>query len=183
MISEFFSVFPSIDINDQVYLREIRSEDIKNFYEYITCADVTKFLSDPEIPKSLDEAREELLYWADLFTRRSSVYWAIADKKNDALIGTAGFNSWSKYHRRAEISYDLSSTYWNRGIMTDVVRAITKFAFDHMKVNRIQATVVHYNIGSIKVVEKCHYAQECELVNYGVLHGKSENFFMYAITN
>jgi len=66
--------------------------------------------------------------------------------------------------------------------MTDVVRKISDFAFDHMIVHRIQATVVHYNIGSLRVLEKCHYIKEGDLIDYGVLHGKSENFVMCSRT-
>jgi [ribosomal protein S5]-alanine N-acetyltransferase len=182
MTIEIFKEFSAIDINDEIFLRQITRNDIASFYQYISKPEVTKFLSDPEIPNNLNEAETELMYWADLFLKRRSIYWAVAKKENNELIGTAGFNSWSQYHRRAEISYDLSHLYWGRGVMTSVIKKITDFAFKHMQVNRIQATVLHYNVGSLRVLEKCNYIREGRLINYGILHGKEEDFFMCAIT-
>ena len=180
-INDFFTKFPELDLED-VLLRKISAEDVADFYEYITDKEVVKFLSDSEIPSSLESAKMELMYWASLYERKRSIYWAISDKSNGKLIGTCGFNSWSKEHSRAEISYDLSTKYWNRGIMTKVVNAITKFGFDVMKVKRIQATIVTFNTASVRVLEKCGYNKEGILENFGVLHGKQEDFYMHAIT-
>lgn len=176
-----FSRFPELRFGD-VVLREIAPEDVNDFYDYITSKEVTKYLSDSEIPSSRDSARTELMYWANLYHRRISIYWAISDVKTAKLIGTAGFNFWNKEHKRAEISYDLSAKYWSKGIMTNVVSEITKFGTEVMQVNRLQATVVHFNHASARVLEKCGYHKEGELENFGILHGKSENFYMYSFT-
>ena len=184
MVNEdsIFSKFPELDIDRNIVLRQINLKDLDDFYSYIAAKEVTKFLSDPEIPSNLEEAEVELMYWANLYIRRRSVYWGVCDKNTGKLIGTSGFNSWSKYHQRAEISYDLSHHYWNKGIMTKVVEIISDYGFRVMQLKRIQATVVHYNIGSSKVLEKCGYDMEGELKNYGKLHGKSESFYMYSST-
>lgn len=178
---DIFLQFPELDLGD-VLLRKISTDDIEDFYEYITDRELAKFLSDSEIPSNLDNARLELMYWASLYEKKRSIYWAISDKNNGKLIGTCGFNSWSREHDRAEISYDLSRKYWNRGIMTKVIQKITKFAFDQMQVKRIQATVVTFNSASVKVLEKCGYNKEGVLKNFGVLHGKQEDFYMYSLT-
>jgi len=177
--NNIFLKFPELRF-DNILMREITLSDVDNFYEYITSAEVTKYLSDSEIPSSRENAEVELMYWANLYYRKISVYWAICDADSGELIGTAGFNSWSKEHKRAEISYDLSAKYWNKGIMTKVVSTLTEFGINVMKVNRLQATVVTFNHGSARVLEKCHYQKEGELENFGILHGKSENFYMYS---
>lgn len=176
-----FSKFPEVRLGN-VLLREIVLDDVDDFYDYITSKEVTKYLSDSEIPSSRESAKAELMYWANLYKRRVSIYWAICDARTGRLIGTAGFNSWSREHKRAEISYDLSAQYWNKGIMTKVVSEITKFGLEVLKVNRLQATVVTFNDASARVLEKCNYKKEGELENFGILHGKSENFYMYSFS-
>jgi ribosomal-protein-alanine N-acetyltransferase len=178
--NRFFLQFPKLDLGN-VLLRKISIEDVEDFYEYITDKELVKFLSDSEIPSSLESAKLELMYWASLYEKKRSIYWAIADKNNGKLIGTCGFNSWSREHHRAEISYDLSRKYWNSGIMTKVVSAITAFAFNVMDVKRIQATIVTFNSASVRVLEKCDYHQEGVLKNFGILHGKQEDFYMHSI--
>jgi ribosomal-protein-alanine N-acetyltransferase len=175
-----FQEFPVIALN-KVNLRELKKSDTKDFYDYITHDKVKKYLSDQEIPKDLLGAEEEVKYWANLFVHMRSIYWGIATKNENKLIGTAGFNNWNRVHGRAEISYDLNYNYWNQGIMTEVVIGITKFAFEILGVNRCQATVVIDNIGSIKVLEKAGYVCEGKLRNYNILHGEIVDSFMYSI--
>ena len=180
-MSDFFSEFPVIELED-VILREIQQEDVESFYKYISTEEVTKYLADSEIPSDLENAKVELMYWGTLFMKKSSVYWAIADKKSGKIIGTCGFNSWSREHRRVEISYDLSHEYWSRGIMTSVVKSLTEFAFSEMGANRIQATIVDFNKGSLRVLEKCGYKEEGLMKNFGVIQSKSHDFYMYSNT-
>jgi [ribosomal protein S5]-alanine N-acetyltransferase len=180
-MNDFFTEFPRIELGD-VILREIQQQDVESFYKYISSAEVIKYLADSEIPSSVENARVELMYWGTLFMKKSSVYWAIADKKSGEIIGTCGFNSWSREHRRVEISYDLSHQYWSRGIMTNVVKHLTEFAFSKMNANRIQATIVDFNKGSIRVLEKCGYKEEGLMKNFGVIQGNSHNFYMYSNT-
>jgi [ribosomal protein S5]-alanine N-acetyltransferase len=180
-MDSFFAEFPRIELGD-VILREVHPKDIESFYEYISSAEVVKYLADSEIPSSVENAGVELMYWGNLFMKKNSVYWAIADKKSGQIIGTCGFNSWSREHRRVEISYDLSYKYWGSGIMTSVVKSLTEFAFSKMNAKRIQATVVDFNKGSIRVLEKCGYKEEGLMKSFGVIQGKSHGFYMYSYT-
>lgn len=180
-MSDFFSEFPVVELKD-VVLREIHPRDVEGFYRYISSEEVIKYLADSEIPSSPETAKIELMYWGGLFAKRSSVYWAIADKKSGEIIGTCGFNSWSREHRRVEISYDLSYQYWGKGIMTSVVAHLTEFAFSRMNARRIQATIVDFNKGSLRVLEKCGYAQEGLMKNFGIINSNSCSFYMYSNT-
>jgi ribosomal-protein-alanine N-acetyltransferase len=180
MSENFFEKFPLLQLKD-IKLRELDLKDVKNFYSYLSDPLVNKFICDDDIPKDLSEAERELNYWADLFKYRRSVYWAITKANNDSLIGTCGFNVWSRTHRRAEISYDLMRKEWGKGLMTKVVRNVCDFAFIRMNINRIQATVAHDNIGSIKVLKKLGFKEEGILREYGVLHGVKKDFYMYSL--
>jgi len=178
-LNQFYEHFPVIKLK-AVTLREIVDEDVVYFFDYINNSEVKTFLSADDSPPTIEKAREELGYWGKLFRYRHCVYWGIADNKTDELIGTCGYNNWSLCHRRCEISYDLNRKYWGRGIMTDVIGAMSDFAFEKMQVNRIQATVVQENIGSIKVLERNNFSQEALLNEFCIIHGKIHNSYMYA---
>jgi ribosomal-protein-alanine N-acetyltransferase len=181
MVYEVFNAFPVIDL-DSVILRELTHSDAEKFYAYMNDPMVKKYLSDDDIPLTLAHAERDVEYWRSLFHNKRSIYWAIAKRKGNELIGTCGFNSWSMVHKRAEISYDLSRKEWGKGIMSKSVQAICDFAFISMRVNRIQATVAHDNILSIKLLERHNFAQEGLLKQYGMLHNKSVDFYMYGLT-
>lgn len=178
-VSSIFDNFPVIDLGD-VILRNIALEhDYKKYYQYITSKQVAKYLSDRDIPTSEESARHELNYWARLFDSRNCIYWAIALKSSNEIIGTCGFNYWNRDHRRSEISYDLDYNFWRRGIMSRAVSAISNFCLQNMQVQRIQATVAIDNIPSIKVLEKSGFYRESMLKSFGVLHNESKDFYMY----
>lgn len=178
MDKDVFEVFPHIDLGE-IEMRQIVPEDVEYFYTYITNDDVKKFLSESDIPKTLEQAGKELMYWGRLFNIRSSIYWAIGLKSNGRIIGTGGFNYWNREQRRAEISYDMARDYWGKGYATAVVKSMIDFAFSNMNIKRIQATVAIHNIASIRVLEKAGFTKEGLMSNYGVLGGESKDFYMY----
>jgi ribosomal-protein-alanine N-acetyltransferase len=94
------------------------------------------------------------------------------------LIGTAGFNVWSRTHQRGELSYDLARPHWGKGLMTRVVQTICDYGFSAMGINRIQATVAIDNIASIRVLSKVGFQEEGLMRDYGILHGKKKDFYM-----
>ena len=61
---------------------------------------------------------------------------------------------------RCEIGYWLAKPYWGRGIMTAVVRAICRHAFDNLGLGKITAHVFSFNDASARVLEKCGFEQE-----------------------
>ncbi len=179
-VHSIFSKFPVLALG-KVNLRQLTKDDTKDFYSYISQDGVKKYLSDQETPRDLISAEVELMYWAGLFRQMRSIYWGIVTKDTNRLIGTCGYNNWSRIHNRVELSYDLNCNYWGRGIMTEAVSAITRFAFEELQASRIQATVVFDNISSMRVLEKAGYLCEGKLRNYNVLHNKTVDALMYAI--
>ena len=180
MNESVFHKFPVLEA-EKVVLRELSPYDVGPFYGYLSDPQVNKYISDEDTPNSLEAAEEEIRYWADLFNYRRSIYWGIADKKTGKLIGTCGFNVWSRTHSRVEVSYDLARAYWNKGIMTNCVRTICDYAFVTMEVNRIQATVATDNYGSIKLLGKVGFQTEGTMRDYGILHGEKRDFYMMSL--
>jgi len=66
--------------------------------------------------------------------------------------------------RSATIGYDLNRDYWGRGITTEALRSIIRYAFSGKLpcpiVNRIQADTIPGNIASEKVLLKLGFVEE-----------------------
>ncbi len=60
----------------------------------------------------------------------------------------------------AEIGYWLGEEYWNRGIATEAVIAVTDFAFDTLGMSRVYAEVFEWNAASMRVLEKAGFVKE-----------------------
>ena len=80
------------------------------------------------------------------------------------MIGAVGADSFEVGgSHRAEIGYWLARPYWGRGIMTDAVRAYIRYAFDDLKLLRLTAHVLAFNVGSTRVLEKNGFKLEGRL--------------------
>ena len=76
-------------------------------------------------------------------------------------VGGVGIHQFSDVYRKtAEIGYWLSEQYWNRGIVTEAIKAISEHAFANYDIVRLQAGVFHYNEASKKVLTKCGFTLE-----------------------
>ena len=67
-------------------------------------------------------------------------------------IGLHGMKDVYKYN--CEIGYWLSETHWGKGITTEAVRAMVKFAFEQTQWLRLFACIFENNPPSMRVLEK-----------------------------
>ncbi|HGM6417954.1 GNAT family N-acetyltransferase [Stenotrophomonas maltophilia] len=74
----------------------------------------------------------------------------------------------------AELGYWLGQAYWGQGVMTRVVGLFAPWVMDELRLFRLQASVVDFNLGSARVLEKNGFQEEgmerCAVYKRGVLH-------------
>jgi RimJ/RimL family protein N-acetyltransferase len=80
----------------------------------------------------------------------------------------------------AELGYWLGEQHWGRGIMTDVVRALTDELFRTFDLTRIFALPFADNVGSIRVLEKARYVLEGRLRHSAIKDGRLRDQLMFA---
>ena len=61
---------------------------------------------------------------------------------------------------RVDLGYCMGCAYWNRGLMTEAVKAVTDFLFSEVGVNRIEISHAVKNLASGRVAEKCGFRFE-----------------------
>jgi ribosomal-protein-alanine N-acetyltransferase len=178
-IQRFFAKFPKIELGD-ITLRDLMLSDKGGYFDMMSHPEGVQYLSDEDIPQSVEDAESEIKYWGGLFYKRHSIFWAIADS-DDKFIGTIGYNNWNFHNKRAEISYDLMHTHWRKGIMTKVLRNVIIFSFKTMDLNRIEARTMEGNIASQKLLEKVGFKYEGTQRGYRIIRGKPENIRLYSV--
>jgi [ribosomal protein S5]-alanine N-acetyltransferase len=88
--------------------------------------------------------------------------FAIAQRATDQLMGAIGLVMHAE-HARAEMGYWLGVPFWNRGYTTEAGRALIRFGFGELGLNRIYATYLTRNPASGRVMEKLGMRYEGEL--------------------
>jgi len=173
-----YAPFPVIDLND-IVLRELTELDAEDYFHYMSKPEMAIYITDGNRPENLKEAQEEVRYWSSLYKNHRSFYWGVALKDDNKLIGTAGFNIINLEHHRAEISYDLDSSFWGQGIMLKSIKNILKIA-DYIGIIRVQATVITDNSRSVNLLERCGFTREGVLKKYEIVANEHRDYYMYA---
>ena len=79
----------------------------------------------------------------------------------DEAIGCIGMLPQDDVARiSAEVGYWLGEPFWNRGIATGALQALTDYAFTELDLVRLFATVMEWNPASARVLEKAGYLYE-----------------------
>ncbi len=167
----------TLDAGNGIRLTELRRSDKHAFVGLLNCREI--YRRTFRIPYPFTEADfekwlakiEKMAHGSEL-----STVWAIRDS-TDQLIGMVGLHSPSDgQSHRAEIGYWLGEPYWGRGIMTGVVRAVCRHAFDELGVTKVTAHVFSFNDASGIVLKKCGF----ELEGYLKRHFLKDDAFIDA---
>lgn len=110
--------------------------------------------------------------------KRDSVY---AIWYNETFAGLIGYKDSDFINHKTEIGYWLAGDMQKKGIMTNCVKALVKFAFNKMGMNRIQIKVAENNTKSEAIPRRLHFQFE-GIERAGERHGdKFRNLKVYSL--
>lgn len=155
---------PTIPLNSQYQLREHLINDVENFFNYYSQAEVHRYIIS-DIPTNIIEAAAEMQYCYDLFYQKKGIFWSISETKTNTMIGAIGLYM-KDSSTIGEISFDLNPRYWRQGIMHASLLKVVDFAFKKIQLNQISAIVHPKNYGSIKLLQKIGFGE-------AILHEKA----------
>lgn len=150
-------------VGNKIILRPWKSEDkqslIKNANNYKIAINLRNQFPYPYTEQSADE-------WLDFVARLSSTESLfLAIETEEKAVGGIAITFGNDVHRcTAELGYWLGEAYWNRGIMTEAVVLLRKYAFEKFPhLQRLYAEPFSTNLGSTKVLEKAQFQFEGRL--------------------
>jgi ribosomal-protein-alanine N-acetyltransferase len=96
-------------------------------------------------------------------------------------IGCIGLQIGRDVHRKtAELGFWLGEPFWGRGIMTEAVAELTRWAFGAFELERIYAEPFATNRASARVLEKAGFACEGRLKASIYKDNQRLDSFLYA---
>ncbi len=125
-------------------------------------AAVFALVSDPEVARFVRfeahrtpaETRAFLELVQQYYRRGEPFAWAILRREDDRLIGSCGFVSQAGERRSAEIGYWLGQPFWGQGYAVEAARALVRFGFEQMGLERVEAKCFVENSAGQRVIEK-----------------------------
>lgn len=76
------------------------------------------------------------------------------------FAGLVGFKSTDKINKKTEIGYWLSECFQKKGIITESVKSLIKFAYDDLDINRVQIKCAVENIPSKNIPKRLGFKLE-----------------------
>lgn len=156
---------------DGFQLRPWRPDDLESLLHHANDADVSRGLRD-RFPYPYTPEDGEAFLAGRVLTPGTL---ALAIEIDGQACGSIGAQQGSAERAHmAELGYWLGQAHWGRGLMTRVVGLFAPWVMDELRLFRLQATVVDFNLGSARVLERNGFQEEgverCAVYKRGVLH-------------
>ncbi|WP_163103428.1 GNAT family N-acetyltransferase [Peribacillus alkalitolerans] len=154
-----------LEMNNKVFFRKYSIERPNDYFTLDYQTDL--------INQKIEKANQDGEYNFGIFI----------DNTNE-LIGTIGlFHILRGSLQRAIVGYHLSQDHNGKGYATEAVKSVVDYAFNTLQLHRIEAGVMPYNIGSMRVLEKAGFQIEGINKKNVKINGKWEDHNLLAILN
>jgi ribosomal-protein-alanine N-acetyltransferase len=155
------------EVNEgNLFLRKISKEDIEFVFQSLNNKDLITYLSLGPI-KTLEHTKRlikgYLKYWD-----KNLQFNYIIELQDDNKIKIGSISLWniSWQHHRAQIGIWLIPSFWSKGLAEKSLSLIKIIAFNHLKINRLEAYIAIDNKRSIALFEKSGFRKEGILKEY-----------------
>ena len=158
-------------------IRSYLASDAESLAKYANNRKIWQNLRDgfPH-PYSIDNARE----FIHKATRMKPETMFAICVSHEAAVGI-GFTLHTDVERiSAEIGYWLGEPFWGRGIMTEALEAVTRYAIREHQLTRVYAVPYDTNKASFRVLEKAGFKLEGRMKKSALKDGKILDQLLYA---
>ena len=156
---------------ERLLLRAITPRDDHAFLRIFSDPETMKYWSREPLD-GLDEAIKmvkEEIEWGET---DKCLNWGIARREDGGLLGKVSLFDYDKTHRNAEIGYVIDRSYWNRGLVSEVLVPVLAYAFGEIGLHRLEADVDPDNIASLALLKKFGFRREGLTRESFMVHGR-----------
>lgn len=170
-------------VDKEIYLDQPKRKDKTNLVQFLTDKEIYNNTLRLPYPYTTKDADWWIRYVKENKKKAGMLLNFAIRNKDKKLIGGIGYHmKYGPNSHKDEIGYWLARDYWNRGVMSKVVKSFCNYGFDSLNLIRIEATVFEHNLSSCRVLEKCGFEYEGTLKKYYRKDGNFINVRLYAIT-
>jgi [ribosomal protein S5]-alanine N-acetyltransferase len=144
------------------FLRGVNLEDAEALFTFMGDAGTMTYIT-PHPATSIDEVKNKIMRHLENFKVMKEIPWVIVSKDLGEIIGFFRFHKLNLWHKKAEMGAVIRKDYQQKGVMTEVLKAVLDFGFDRLGLNRIVGDVFADNKGSEKLLQKYGFFKEGQL--------------------
>lgn len=152
MLNRIFTPFPVLT-TERLTLRQLLITDEHEIFTLRSDSEINKYLNRP-LSNTIDDARNFIIKINENIHKNAALYWAITFSDKDILVGTICLYGFSNENENCEIGYELLTNFQGQGIMKEALEKVINYAFNTIKVKKIEAFFHRDNQSSINLLEK-----------------------------
>jgi ribosomal-protein-alanine N-acetyltransferase len=137
---------------DRLRLRPVAADDLDHFAALYGDPDVMRFIGQ-RVPMTREQTRERLDFMLDHWRRHGFGMWSLFLKDGGAFVGRCGMR-YMDNTIEVELGYTLARAHWGQGLATEASRAVLRYAFAVLRLDRIVALADPENTASVNVMKK-----------------------------
>jgi len=156
---------------ERLILRPPTLKDAADIAANVNNPDVTRFTAHIPFPYSLKNAKDFIRLCRKQESQKpcTDLSFVIELRREKKVIGCLGFIRIDHFTGKADIGYWLGKNYWRKGFGFEAINALIKFAFNKLKLQRLEAAIYAENLASQALVKKLGFKKE------GVRHRASRS--------
>ena len=149
-VFEVFSNMPTL-YTERLLLRPMHPMDAEDMFDHAKRPEVTRYLLWRE-HEDISFTRDYLNYIGRRYALGDFYDWAVVERESRRMIGTCGFTKIDTANNSGEIGYVLNPDFHRQGFGSEAVRAVLKFGFEELSLNRIEARFMQGNEASLALM-------------------------------
>jgi len=173
----------SVPLNDGVIvLRPPGRGDIEAMHAALqeSAAEVPPWLPETE-GMGPDDLREFIAAGSRMSQENTAFHFGIFDAQSGAYLGGSGLTQINLRHRVCNAYYWVRTTATRHGVASRATRLMAKFAFEQLKMQRVEIVVEVENLPSLRAAEKSGATREGVLRNRLNNRGEARNAVMFSL--
>jgi len=143
---------------ERLILRPFVAEDAGAVQRLVSDIEIARNTLHIPHPYPEGGAAQWIAKHAEAYEKSTEIVFAIVTRDTNELAGAIGLVP--KEHNRGEIGYWVGVPFWGRGYSTEATRAIIRYAFETIGMNRIEAMHFSRNPASGRVMQKAGMQHE-----------------------
>jgi len=146
----------------RLILRDITMKDAKDIVKNLNNVKISRYLLVVPYPYTMKDAK----WWVNECKRkakekpRESYSLHIELKSKKGIIGGVGLSKIDNFQGTASIGYWLGEDYWRQGIVSEAVREVLDFAFNKLKLRKVELYAFAENKASNALAKKMGFKLE-----------------------
>ena len=165
-------------VGTKVYLRAIEQADNSILLELINDPETEGMVGGSSWPVSVEEQE---MWQKNQVGRKDILRSMIVEKDTDETVGTVILSDVDQKNGAAQVHIKVLGRHKGKGLGSDAINAIVRFALFELRLNCIYAEILSYNHVSVGLFEKCGFRKEGILRERVFKNGHYNDVFLYSI--